>query len=249
MYQKFSSGYLHRTCCFIGFFFLSLSSHIEVAICIGKPDTFRHDTSINFWIYRSKEQHFIRLQQLKDRRHLHYSVCIPNDQKSNAGECTHETRVMDKEPRERAQKKCGRQKDSLERNWYWKDFFSCARRRSDNESWFRVVAVSVKILHMCATICGFQTDSISFFFLFLFDSFVGCFNVIVVRRSGQTTKTTTESIENIYSNKCTYIEHTARAHAIVHHMKRNLPFNNNRRQNEKRLGKKPERERHMNKPV
>lgn len=81
------------------------------------------------------------------------------------------------------------------------------------------------------------------FFLFLFDSFVGCFNVIVVRRSGQTTKTTTESIENIYSNKCTYIEHTARAHAIVHHMKRNLPFNNNRRQNEKRLGKKPERER------
>lgn len=87
------------------------------------------------------------------------------------------------------------------------------------------------------------------FFLFLFDSFVGCFNDIVVRRSGQTTKTTTESIENIYSNKCTYIEHTARAHAIVHHMKRNLPFNNNRRQNEKRLGKKPERERHMNKPV
>lgn len=28
----------------------------------------------------------------------------------------------------------------------------------------RVVAVSVKILHMCATICGFQTDSISIFF-------------------------------------------------------------------------------------
>lgn len=77
----------------------------------------------------------------------------------------HTKHVLWTKSRERERKKkCGRQKDSLERNWYWKDFFSCARRRSDNESWFRVVAVSVKILHMCATICGFQTDSISFFF-------------------------------------------------------------------------------------
>lgn len=76
---------------------LIVSNSFFPICCIRKPvytHKIQHDTSINFkyievWeqsekkIQQPKRPHISYYQRLKDRRHLHYSVCIRNDQKSN----------------------------------------------------------------------------------------------------------------------------------------------------------------------
>lgn len=147
MYQKFSSGYLHRTCYFIGFWdsfpFACVLRLIVQFLLSLHPETrlqnpARHINKL--WIYRRVEKqsknnsnrrpNISYHQRLKDRRHLHYLVCIPNDQKSNVGERQHRVHPehvlhFDNSQREWLLLWTKRQKDtaSRKRNWYWKDFF------------------------------------------------------------------------------------------------------------------------------
>lgn len=175
---------------------------------------------------------------LKDRRHLHYSVCIPNDQKSNVG------RVHTKHVLWTTKSKyfCIWYRRESERKVVWsteknvkaskeidieKIFSFC---RSDNESWFGVVAVLVKMLHVLQPNNMWFFKLIHFFSLrFLFDSFVGCFTSYEVGRrlrwQWQPNPLKTFIQINAHTLNIQAKEHAqANAHAIVHHiyMKRNL---------------------------
>lgn len=146
---------------------------------------------------------------------------------------------------------------SRKRNWYWKDFFLffalqlslpapslCRSRR--NGSWVHCGALVETFFILLATIANnmwfFQTDSHSIF------SFSTLLSVALPTsiQSGQTTMTTTnhhvetETIENIYSNKCTYIEHTGHMHMFlvanaVHHAYEKKSVNRHQEKDEKKM--------------
>lgn len=104
----------------------------------------------------------------------------------------HETRVIDEERKKNIaiRKQPAKEEIDIE-----KFFFICP---GDNELWFDEFFVLVNMFHVGSTICGFQRV----FFLILF--FLSAMSLAEVGRQRK------ESIENIYSNKCTYIEYTMR---------------------------------------
>lgn len=199
MYQKFSLGYLHRTCCFIEFFSLLLhqsASEAEHTHTLTHSIRARHINKL--WISKWR-QRFISSAQ-RDRRHFHYSLCIPSDQEvkmPNAGDCM--KHVLLTKERKRTEKKVFFQQPR-KRNWYWKVFFlflstmSRGCRFSKNVScwshnmWFPKLIYSSYLILLSALGLdwGGQTTT----------------------KTKKSTTTMKKAIENIYSNKCTYIEHT-----------------------------------------
>ena len=197
LYQKFSLGYLHRTCCFIGFFFVSL------LICIESQPArhthiFRARHINKLWISKWR-QWFISSAQ-RDRCHIHYSLCIPSDQevKCQTLAIVWNTCYWQRE-------KWGKKLDNLWKNWYWKVFSFFLLLRCDNESW---LSLERKCFMLVANNMWFQN-----WFTFLIWFFCWSFVSAQFRWRWADDDVTADderkkSIENIYSNKCTYIEHT-----------------------------------------
>lgn len=181
LYRKFSSGYLHRTYCFIGFFegvcVCMQRSYVDDDDGGGSASAsearhkhiymIQHGTSINFeYIEVKKMFHIISAKRSSPFALLGLHTKWPKVKR--VGEWVHGTRVIDKRKKKTS---TINKKDNLPKKLILKSFLSFSSLLSAQLWIVMRCRFYWKLFHVGSTICGFQTDLLFLFLLLLSAAF------------------------------------------------------------------------------